>query len=167
MNVNKGSFADPANITLQTKPNNKWVDVTAEGITVVPKKSGAKSVPSRLTSSDDGKIVIQDIEFSDGTIASRAGDNPAPIKVKKRSISDGKDHHADHHRQWRQVQRRDQGGFHRQGRVPGGSDRPDRGDRGARGRVTSPTMGAAPGTHTAKPSPSLYSKSPGSRRGFC
>ena len=89
VNVNKGSFADPANITLQTKPNNKWVDVTAEGITVVPKKSGQKSVPSRLNASDDGKIVIQDVEFSNGTIASRDGDNPSPIKVKKRSISDG------------------------------------------------------------------------------
>ena len=90
VNVNKGSFADPANITLQTKPNNKWVDVPAEGITVVPKKSGQKSVPSRLDSTDDGKIVIQKVEFSDGTIASRAGDNPSPIKVKKTSISDGK-----------------------------------------------------------------------------
>ena len=89
VNVNKGSFADPADITLQTKPNNKWVDVTAEGITVVPKKSGQKSVPSRLNASDDGKIVIQDVEFSNGTIASRDGDNPSPIKVKKRSISDG------------------------------------------------------------------------------
>ena len=89
VNVNKGSFADPAKITLQTKPNNKWVDVTAEGITVVPKKSGQKSVPSRLNASDDGKIVIQDVEFSNGTIASRDGDNPSPIKVKKRSISDG------------------------------------------------------------------------------
>ena len=90
VNVNKGSFADPADITLQTKPGNKWVDVTAEGITVVPKKSGQKSVPSRLDSTDDGKIVIQKVEFSDGTIASRAGDNPSPIKVKKTSISDGK-----------------------------------------------------------------------------
>ena len=90
VNVNKGSFADPANITLQTKPDNKWVDVPAEGITVVPKKSGQKSVPSRLDSTDDGKIVIQKVEFSDGTIASRAGDNPSPIKVKKTSISDGK-----------------------------------------------------------------------------
>ena len=89
VNVNKGSFADPADITLQTKPGNKWVDVTAEGITVVPKKSGQKSVPSRLNASDDGKIVIQDVEFSNGTIASRDGDNPSPIKVKKRSISDG------------------------------------------------------------------------------
>ena len=89
VNVNKGSFADPDNITLQTKPGNKWVDVTAEGITVVPKKSGQKSVPSRLNASDDGKIVIQDVEFSNGTIASRDGDNPSPIKVKKRSISDG------------------------------------------------------------------------------
>ena len=90
VNVNKGSFADSANITLQTKVNNKWTDVTAEGITVVPKKSGQKSVPSRLDSTDDGKIVIQKVEFSDGTIASRAGDNPSPIKVKKTSISDGK-----------------------------------------------------------------------------
>ena len=89
VNVNKGSFADPAKITLQTKPGNKWVDVTAEGITVVPKKSGQKSVPSRLNASDDGKIVIQDVEFSNGTIASRDSDNPSPIKVKKRSISDG------------------------------------------------------------------------------
>ena len=89
VNVNKGTFAKAENITLQTKPGNKWVDVTAEGITVVPKKSGQKSVPSRLESSDGGKIVIQKVEFSNGAIASRSGDNPSPIKVKKADISDG------------------------------------------------------------------------------
>ena len=89
VNVIKGSFADPANITLQTKPGKKWEDVTAEGITVVPKKSGAKNVPSRLVSSDGGKIIIEEVTI-DTAIATRSGENPAPIKVKKRALTDGK-----------------------------------------------------------------------------
>ena len=88
MNVNKGEFADPEGLRLQTKVDGKWTDVPEEGIVVVPKKSGQKSVPSRLVG-EGGKIVIESVDI-DQTLATRSGDNPAPIKVKKRSVTDGK-----------------------------------------------------------------------------
>ena len=167
VNVNKGSFADPANIKLLTKPNKKWVDVTAGGHhrSAQEERSQERAQPldqlRRRQDRHPGHRIQRRHHRQPRRRQSCAHQGEEALHQRRQ------DHHADHHRQWRQVQRRDQGGFHRQGRVPGGSDRPDRGDRGARGRVTSPTMGAAPGTHTAKPSPSLYSKSPGSRRGFC
>ena len=87
VNVNKGKFADPEGLRLQTKVDGKWTDVTEEGIVVVPKKSGQKSVPSRLVG-DGGKIVIESVDI-DPALATRSGANPAPIKIKKRSLTDG------------------------------------------------------------------------------
>lgn len=88
VNVNRGTFADSESLRLQTKVDGKWTDVPEEGIVVVPKKSGQKSVPSRLVG-EGGKIVIESVDI-DQTLATRSGDNPAPIKVKKRSVTDGK-----------------------------------------------------------------------------
>ncbi len=87
VNVNKGKFADPEGLRLQTKVDGKWTDVTEEGIVVVPKKSGQKSVPSRLVG-EGGKIVIESVDI-DPALATRSGANPAPIKIKKRSLTDG------------------------------------------------------------------------------
>ena len=87
VNVHKKDFAQPDTIRLQTKVDGKWTDVPEEGIVVVPKKSGQKSVPTRLVG-DGGKIVIESVDI-DPALATRSGGNPAPVKIKKRSLTDG------------------------------------------------------------------------------
>lgn len=86
--VNKGDFARPESIRLQTKAEGQWTDAPAQGITVVPNERGVKNVPTRLVGGG-GKIVIESIQI-DTDIATRDGGNPAPVKVKKRFLTDGK-----------------------------------------------------------------------------
>ena len=85
--VNKGDFARPESIRLQTKAEGQWTDAPAQGITVVPNERGVKNVPTRLVGGG-GKIVIESIQI-DTDIATRDGGNPAPVKVKKRFLTDG------------------------------------------------------------------------------
>ena len=87
VNVHKKDFAQPDTIRLQTKVDGKWTDVPEEGIVVVPKKSGQKSVPTRLVG-DGGEIIIESIE-ADKALLTRSSGNPAPVKIKKRSLTDG------------------------------------------------------------------------------
>ena len=54
----------------------------------MPNERGVKNVPTRLVGGG-GKIVIESIQI-DTDIATRDGGNPAPVKVKKRFLTDGK-----------------------------------------------------------------------------
>ena len=140
--VNKGDFARPESIRLQTKAEGQWTDAPAQGITVVPNERGVKNVPTRLVGGG-GKIVIESIQI-DTDIATRDGGNPAPVKVKKRFPHRRQDHHPSDPGQWPGIYLAHRRQFLGEGPVPRRNDGPGSRDSPIGRGLTPPGESRAP-----------------------